>query len=366
VGYLLLHPEELRGLVDMADAINVIEKAYRDVSAFPVVNVPRQRVHSPDNVRVSTFSGGAPSLGVIGVAEHAERIAHSAGAQSTGAREHQVWVLHDSESSQLLAIMIGAINERTIGWEKLTAQAGGSTTQTSLRTGATSGVGFKYLVRQDARTAGLIGSGNQAITQIQALKAVRPIERVKVYSPTRANREQFAARIGPLLELAMEPVASAEEAVRGVDVVVAATNSNVPVFDGAWLEPGQHVVTIVGSNAALLQGGWLSKPRREIDNETVARADVIVANSRASVMQDKQGDLYEPIEASIITPEDIGDLADLVAGKIAGRTSPQQITLHKNNNGLGCAEMALAKLAYEKAVAAGRGRRMELPVVQAG
>lgn len=128
----------------------------------------------------------------------------------------------------------------------------------------------------------------------------------------------------------------------------------------------QHVTTIVGSNAALLEGGWLSKPRREIDNETVARADVIVSNSRASVMQDRQGDLYEPIQAGIIKPEDIGDLADLVAGKIAGRTSPDQITLHKNNNGLGCAEMALAKLAYQKAVAAGRGLRMELAQVEGG
>jgi ornithine cyclodeaminase/alanine dehydrogenase-like protein (mu-crystallin family) len=363
---MLLHPEDLRGLVDMVDAIEVIENAYRDVAAFPVVNVPRQRVHSPNNVRVSTFSGGAPSLGVIGVAEHAERIAHSAGTQSTGAREHQVWVLHDSETSQLLAIMIGAINERTIGWEGVTARTRGATTQTSLRTGATSGVGFRHLARADARTAGLIGSGNQAITQIQALKAVRPIETVKVYSSTPNNREEFAAKVGRLLGLDMQPVASAEAAVRGVDVVIAATNSNVPVFDGAWLEKGQHVVTIVGSNAALLEGGWLSKSRREIDNETVARADVIVANSRASVMQDRQGDLYEPIEARIITPEDIGDLADLVAGKIPGRTSPDQITLHKNNNGLGCAEMALAKLAYEKAVAAGRGRRMDLAKVQAG
>lgn len=366
MNYLLLHPEDIRDLVEMSEAIEAIEKAYADVTEWPVINVPRQRVHSPHSVRVSTFSGGSQSLGVIGVAEHAEKIGHSETVQKTFGRAHQVWILHDADTSELLAVMIGAINEKKIGWKGHTPNTQGSTTQTSLRTGATSGVGFKYLAREDSTTAGLLGAGNQAVTQLQALMTVRHIEHVKVYSPTLENREAFAKNISELLDVDISAADTAQEAVRDVDVILAATNSNVPVFSGEWLQPGQHVSTIVGSNAALVEGGWLKSQRREIDDLTVKRADVIVTNSRGSVVQDRQGDLYEPLEKGIIKLDDIWELGEIVLGTQSGRSSPEQITLHKNNNGLGCAEMAVAKLAYEKAVAAGRGIKMELSPVMGG
>lgn len=305
-------------------------------------------------------------MGVIGVAEHVEQISHTHDSQKTVNREHQVWILHDSETCALLAIMIGAVNEKRLGWEVRTGDINGSTSQTSLRTGATSGVGFKYLARQDARIAGLFGAGNQAITQLQALKSVRPIERAFVYSRSPERRKEFAKTIGPLLEIDIVPADQPESVVRGVDVVIAATNSNVPVFPGDWLEPGQHVTSIVGSNASLVKGGWLKTQRREIDDTTVKRADVIVTNSRGSVVQDQQGDLFLPIEAGLISIENIAELGEVALGKRLGRTKPEQITLHKNGNGLGPAEMAIAKLAYDKALAIGRGVRRELPPVRAG
>lgn len=364
--YLLLEPEDVRDLVTMSEAIGAIEKAYCAIAEWPVTSVPRQRVHTPNNIRLSAFSGGVHSLGVIGVAEHVEQISHTHDAQKTVNREHQVWILHDSETCSLLAVMIGAVNEKRLGWEVRTGNLKGSTSQTSLRTGATSGVGFKYLARDDARTAGLFGAGNQAITQLQALKSVRPLEKAFVYSRSPERREEFARKIGPLLEIDVIPVNRPEKAVHGVDVVIAATNSNVPVFPGEWLEPGQHVTSIVGSNASLVKGGWLKTQRREIDDTTVQRADVIVTNSRDSVIQDQQGDLFLPMEAGLIKLDDIAELGEVALGKKPGRTKPDQITVHKNGNGLGPAEMAIAKLAYDKALAAGRGLRRELPAVQAG
>lgn len=364
--YLILEPEDVRDLVTMAEAIDAVEKAYRDIAEWPVTSVPRQRVHSPHNIRLSTFSGGCHSMGAIGVAEHVEQISHTHDSQTTVNREHQVWILHDAETCALLAIMIGAVNEKRLGWEVRTGNLERSTSQTSLRTGATSGVGFKYLARQDARIAGIFGAGNQAVTQLQALKSVRPIEKALVYSRSPESRNEFAKKIGPLLEIDIIAVNQPENAVRGVDVVIAATNSNVPVFSGDWLEPGQHVTSIVGSNASLVKGGWLKTQRREIDDTTVKRADVIVANSRGSVVQDQQGDLFLPIEAGLVSLENIAELGEVALGTRPGRTTPEQITLHKNGNGLGPAEMAIAKLAYDKALAAGRGVRRELSPVRAG
>lgn len=352
MSYLLLHPEDLKDLLTMEDAVTAIDEAYRGAAEFPIINAPRRRIHSPANVRISVFSGGVHKLGAIGLAEHAETLTHDSNAQYAPVHEHQLWILHDSETSHLLAIMLGTINEKTLDY------AG---QKTALRTGATSGVGFKYLTRDDVKTVGLFGGSQQAQTQLLALKTVRPgISRVKVYTRTPETRQQFADAFSRKFELEIVPVESPREVVADSDVVICATNTNVPLFNGEWIEPGQHFTSIVGSNAALLKGGWLKKRRREIDNVTVGRADVVVANSREAVIQDEQGDLFEPIEAGIIRLEDIQELGDLAAGEHPGRTADAQVTLHKNNMGVGVADIAIAKFAYDRAKAAGRGREISL------
>ena len=153
---------------------------------------------------------------------------------------------------------------------------------------------------------------------------------------------------------------SGREVVRGTDVVLCATNTNVELFDGDWLEAGQHVTGIIGGNVQLVEGGFLKKARREIDNKTVARADVIVANLRESVISEQQGDLYEPIQDGIIKLEDIHELGELATGVCKGRTADDQITYHKNNNGTAASELAVAMLAYELAKKAGRGTMIDL------
>lgn len=356
MGYLLLHPQDLDGLVTMADAIDAIEKAYAGAAEFPVINAPRRRIHSPASVRFNTFPGGIHALGVIGLASHAEVVTQDGPVQHFGNREHQICLLHDSNDSHLLAVIIGAFNEKTLGY----------TTQTALRTGATSGVGYRYLARRDARVAGLFGAGNQAVTQLLALKSERGIERVMLSTRSRESRLRFARIYGPKFDLEIVPVDDPRDAVRGVDVVVCATNTNVPVLRGEWLEPGQHVSSIVGSNIQLVRAGWLDAPRREVDDEVVVRAEVIAVNSREAVVQDEQGDLFEPMGKGIIALDDLAELGEIALGRRPGRTSDDQITLHKNNVGMGIGDLAIATCAYRRALAAGRGTMMDLPPVTGG
>jgi ornithine cyclodeaminase/alanine dehydrogenase-like protein (mu-crystallin family) len=215
-------------------------------------------------------------------------------------------------------------------------------------------------VREDARTVGLFGSGGQAANQLMALQCARPIRHVKVYSRNADNRRRFADTYGPKFGLEIVPVESPREVVRGVDAVVCATNTNVPLFDGDWLEAGQHVTGIIGSNIQLVKGGFLKSRRREIDDRTAARADVIVANLRESVLSEEQGDLYEPIQKGLITAESIRELGEVAAGLKPGRTRDDEITYHKNGSGTGASEMALAGLAYRRARAAGRGLEIDI------
>lgn len=351
MGVLILGPRDLQGLVGMKDAIDAIEQGYRESAEFPVINAPRRRVHSPAGARVSTFPGGVHALGAIGAQVRAELVVQEGANQRYARREHPVHVLHDSRSGRLLAILLGEIDEKTVGPTSLMA----------FRTAAASGVGFRHLAPEDARTAGLFGSAGQAANQLLALKTERPgLEAVKAYSRDPGNRRRFADAWGPRLGLDIAPVETPEEVLEDVDVVLCATNTNVPLFDGGRLSPGQHVTGIVGGNKQLVEGGFLPRARREIDDRTAARADVIVTNLKESLVSEEQGDLFEPIRAGLIRLEDVRELGDLATGRHPGRTSPAQITYHKNNNGTGASEMALAMTAYRMARARGRGTELEI------
>jgi len=164
-----------------------------------------------------------------------------------------------------------------------------------------------------------------------------------------------------MFNLDITPVDSPRDAVKGVDVIACATNTNSVLFDGDWLEPGQHVTGIIGSNVALVKAGFLRSRRREIDDRTAVRADMIVTNLRESVLSEEQGDLFEPLEKKLIQLEKIHELGELATRAFAGRTSNEQITYHKNNNGLGCADLAIAMRAYELAKQHGRGITIDLP-----
>ena len=137
---LLLRPQDIKDVIDIATAIDLVEQGYREASAFPIINAPRRRVHSKQNVRISNFPGGVDGLGVIGSLTRGEQVLHDETSQEYPYREHPVYLLWDSTTAELQCIMIGEITERRIGFSSLMA----------LRTAATSGVGFRHLARANS------------------------------------------------------------------------------------------------------------------------------------------------------------------------------------------------------------------------
>lgn len=348
---LLLRPQDLAGVITIGEAIDLVEQGYREAHEFPLINAPRRRVHSRNNVRVSNFPGGVDGLRVIGSLTRAESVSHDAQQQVYPHREHPVYLLWDSGTAQLDAILIGEITEARIGASSLMA----------LRTAATSGVGFRHLVRKNARVAGVYGTGGQAVHKVLALHNERRIEKYQVFSRNPANRTSFCRRMAELVDAEFVPLDNPRAVPRGADVVICATNSNVPVFDGDWLEPGQHLVTVVGSNSALVKGGWLKSGRRENDDRTAERAAFIITNWRESIEQDQQAGLVEPLDRGVISWDKIHELGELVSGAFPGRTADDQITWHANNNGTAAADLAIAKRVYERCKSLSRGLPIDLP-----
>jgi ornithine cyclodeaminase/alanine dehydrogenase-like protein (mu-crystallin family) len=229
---------------------------------------------------------------------------------------------------------------------------------TSLRTAATSAVGTKYLAQDDATSIGILGSGVQAKNHLVALTCVRPIKKVKVYSRSPRNREEFAASMAKLLGIEVKPVETPEAALKESQIVLCATNSSAPVLMGRWLEPGMHVISIVGSDKGLVAAGYHNAKRREVDDESIRRADLIVVNSVEQIKQDEHADIYDTVSAGIKSWEEIHELPELLNG-VVRRTKAQEITLLKNNAGLGVADVAILAKVYK--VAKEKGLGLELP-----
>ena len=348
---LILQPQETRGLISMAEAVEATEIAFHDWGLSHGLNAPRRRIHVPSGVRVSVHQGGTPTLGMTGLFTHCELVHPMAAHQEYDVVAHPVYVLFDGATGELACVILGEVTPSDMP---------DTVVMTGLRTAATSAVGTKALAREDAATVGLFGAGSQSRYHLLALKQVRPITRVKVYRRDAEQRRAFAAEMSRELGIEAQPVDSAREAVRDVDIILAATNASVPVFDGNWLEPGQHVTSIVGSNVGLVEGGFTPKKRREIDDTTLVAMDLIVAASRDQAIQDQQGDLYDPIQNDVISLEQIHDLGDVLTGKNPGRTAARELTLFKNNAGQGIADVAIAARVYARARERGLG--MELPL----
>jgi alanine dehydrogenase len=221
-----------------------------------------------------------------------------------------------------------------------------------LRVGATAGVAAKYLVRKDAETLGMIGSGQQAMGMVAAFLTVRPsIKTIKVYSLREESRRRFAEKLRRLYDVRVEAVASAELCTRESDIVVTATTSADPVLKGAWVEEGAHVMGNTGAN--------VFDRRRDIDDVVAQRADIIVVNSREQVTDDLQPEMYGALRKGYLTWDHINELGELCIGKIPGRLGKTQITYHSNNVGMGIQFAGICKRIIE--VARERGVGTELP-----
>ncbi|WP_448591628.1 ornithine cyclodeaminase family protein [Thermoflexus hugenholtzii] len=312
---LLLREEEVQTLLSIGDAIEALERAFRAQAEGRAVNLPRQRVRWPGGT-LHVMAAGDLGSGYVGLKAYT----------AVGGQTRFVVLLFHAESGELLAI----IEADRLG---------------RLRTGAATGLATRYLARPDARVVGMIGAGRQAATQLMAVCAVRSIAEARVYSPTPERRAAFAHRMRQTLGIPVQAVERPEAAVDGADILITITSAREPVLRGTWLRPGVHL-NAAGSNALL---------RRELDEEAILRADLIVIDSRAQG-QIEAGDFLEPLERGRLQWERVYELRDVVAGRV-GRAHPEQITLFKSL-GIALEDVAVAAVAYERARAQGAGERI--------
>jgi ornithine cyclodeaminase len=223
-----------------------------------------------------------------------------------------------------------------------------ATPVTTIRTAAVSAVATRVLARDDASTLAILGAGVQGYVHIEAIRLVRPITHLRVWSRTREHAERLATTAGERFGLDATVAESGADAVRGADVVCTTTSAREPVLEGDWLEPGTHVNAIGASH----------RTAREIDSRTVVRSRLYV-DRRESALKEP-GDILVPLEEGVIAPEHIvAEVGEVLVGRAQGRCSRDEITLFKS---LGLAIEDLAAAAHVLAAARrdGAGISVEL------
>jgi len=219
---------------------------------------------------------------------------------------------------------------------------------TALRTGAASGAATDLLARREARAVAIFGAGAQGRTQLEAVCAVRPIEKAWVYDLSTERAEAYAAEMSERLSLPVEVAGSPAQAVRQADVICTATTSSSPVFDDAHVRPGAHVNAV----------GAYTPQMQEIPAETVLRARLVIDHRESSMAE--AGDLIIPLQQGLMTEDHIyAELGEIAAGSKPGRTSPQQVTLFKSV-GVAVQDVAAAGAALEAAQSLGLGAEAAL------
>jgi ornithine cyclodeaminase/alanine dehydrogenase-like protein (mu-crystallin family) len=354
---LFIHNDAVAELLEMGDCIEVQERAFRALAEGRAAHRPRSDIYAPCDREDGYYRWGTVegcSGGYLAIRMKSDITTWPRDAQGNWTEEK-----HCVEPGTYCGlVMLFA----TGNGEPLALINDGHLQH--MRVGAGAGLGAKLLARKNASTVGLLGSGGMARTYIEAFCAVRPVRSAKVFSPTKANRERFAAEMSRRLGIEIVPVDSAEHAVRGVDIVATCTDSMTPTIMPAWLEPGQHV-TMLGP--------------RELSAEVIARADVKITQGGAGLKIEGGGIEREvghsPMAWVAGTPEErarlpkskggaggfdsgLPDFVDLATGKVEGRTCDDQITLYYNLGLMGLQFSSVGGLVYELAKAAGKGRAL--------
>lgn len=313
---LYLTEADVRELLDMEIAIDVVEEAFRQMALGNAMNVPRARAHA-EGIYLHTMSAAAPYLGYAGWKAYS--------TTPHGARFHVG--LYSVQSGELTAL----IEADYLG---------------QLRTGAASAVATECMARPDAKVVGLFGSGRQARTQLKGVCTVRKIELVEVYSRNEERCRQFAELMSEWCNTKVVPSRSPDDVAAEKDIVICASSARTPLFEGRVLDQGTHL-NVMGSN-------FLNKA--EIDATTVHRADTIVCDSIPQCRLEA-GDFVQALEDGAVEWSNMHELADVVVGRETGRKTPDCITLFKSV-GLALEDVAVAARLVELAEKEGLGRRL--------
>jgi len=318
---LLLTEADVHAILTMPLALELVEASFRRLAGGAAVLHPRRRLRMASQgllnyMAASDSAGGYMGLKIYTVSPNGVRF---------------VVLLFDARSGEMCAL----IEADYLG---------------QMRTGAASGVATRVMARGNASRAGIIGTGLQAKTQLEAVALVRKLEWIRVFGRDVKRREEFAKEMTARLAVPVAVVNSAEQVVRDSEIVITVTTASRPVVEGQWLAPGMHL-NAIGSNFA---------EKQELDAEAVRRCDVVAADS---IEQSKMeaGDLIQAFGTDLSRWATVRELADIVADQVPGRTNENQITLFKSN-GLAIEDVVVAGRVYEIA----RERRMgrEVPMWQ--
>jgi ornithine cyclodeaminase len=321
---LVLSEHDVEELLTMEECIAVMEEALRALARGEVHNPLRQAIRAP---------GAAGLLGLMPAWRGGEtpfyalkEVCVFSDNPKRGLDTHLgAVILHSGDTGEPLAFM----NASAI---------------TAIRTAAVSAVATKLLAREDASTLAILGAGVQAKAHLRAIPLVRDIKHVRIYSRSGGAAAASAAESTPGAGVAPQVTATAEEAVRGADIIVTATNSREPVLHRHWLAPGAHVNAVGSSIAAA----------RELDSATVAAASLFV-DRRESTVNESGDYLFALRDGAISGPEHIrAELGELLTGTAPGRTSRDELTLFKSL-GLAIEDLASAAFLYDKARRLNRG-----------
>jgi ornithine cyclodeaminase/alanine dehydrogenase-like protein (mu-crystallin family) len=318
---VLLSRDELSPLLDLDKAIELIEEAHRQQARGQIV--PRAPYHIP--------VGGDKGLRVVsGAALASRRVGVRLGPNSgLGGGDKMYALLFDAGTGELLSFMGFPFG--------------------TLRTAAVVAIAARHMAREDAQRLGLFGVGRNALGILKGLLSVRPIKEIFVSSRDPERRKKFCEEGERFLGIPVRAVDSPEQAVRGMDVVLTATNSLAPIFPEEWVEPGTHVSSM-GKPTELSRGLHLKAQRIVVGSQEQERN----YNDKSAALP-----LVELTAEGKLSWSRIAELGDVVAGQAPGRTSREEINIFRESQG-GYGDMVFAAWLYEEAIRRGLGKKMEL------
>jgi alanine dehydrogenase len=323
---LIVNQREVPELLPMAECIDVMGDALAALTRGDSVMPLRGMARLPDQAGLLAWMPSLlPAAGVMGI-----KVITVFPNEGTELESHQGAVLlFEAERGRLLAIV-------------------DASEVTAIRTAAVSGLATRLLAREDAEDLGILGSGTQARTNLEAMLAVRDILHVRVWSRHAEHARSFAERESRRHGISVEASATAQQAVEGAGIVCTTTSSTEPVLRGEWLAPGAHVNAV----------GFSGPTGRELDTEAIRRARLF-ADRRESILNEAGDFLIPKSEGAVQDDHVVGELGEVVLGKVEGRTSPEEITVFESL-GLAIEDLAAVQHVYRRAVETGKGTRVEL------